>query len=462
MWSTLWYTTWREIYEYAQIRWPVFLLGFSGIVVYLSCTFSRHNEALIKREIKKIYLVVFCCWIVAVLGIPKLWTFPDIRYFRPVKEEVFYSSYPIGVFIQGVKTLVSLSTRSSKVTIPDFDQTIYPGREIYIQIIGEAEQYYRWAEEVKKMNSSLLANRQVAIFHKNISQAVYTYLSVPMMLTGTDDLAQASQKPTWVQFAQQRGCRTGWLAANEFDQQNWYRSAVDFSYDLHEITENADRQMYDDMLLPEIRRILRQGTEKLCLVIHTGGSHVNYLQRYRPEQEKYKVDRKAFFNMRHPDHKFATHTAYHNTLVKNIQFLDAVIAELKKYDDARVLMIYAPDHGENLYDDGTKMATHGRSNPSRYELHVPLVVWASSELIRMQPEEWQAMIENQSEPVSNKYIFPTLLWAMGINHLKVSDAPPLFADKRILRISPRKITNSEGKKFQFEDHESQSSKQLSH
>lgn len=453
MWSTLWYATSAEVLEYAHVRWPVIVLGLAGTATYLGCALSRHNLRPIESGARKIYLAILCWWTFVLLGIPTLWDFPHIRILKPIKPEVFYSSYPVGVFVQGVRTVASLAAPASGIAVPAFNQVRFPGREIYVLVIGESEQYYRWDEEIRGMKSSLLTNPQAALFRDAISQAAFTHLSVPMLLTGTDDLGRAGSSPTWLQFARARGCRTGWLTANEFQHQGWYRSAVDFTFDLREDTKGIDRRPYDDMLLPELRRVLKQGANKLCLVAHMSGSHSIYSDRYRPEQERYKVDPGAMSTMFNPGHKASMHAAYRNSLIKNIEFLEAVILELEKYNTARVLMAYTSDHGENLFDDGTGFFAHGRPSPSRFELRVPLMVWASSRFIQEQPQEWRQLTEDRGEPVSSKYVFPTLLWAMGIDPRPLSDAPTLFAGKDALRSAIRTFSTDDGKPIRYDQPE---------
>ena len=42
-------------------------------------------------------------------------------------------------------------------------------------------------------------------------------------------------------------------------------------------------------------------------------------------------------------------------------------------------MVYTSDHGEDIFDDARHLFLHASPLPSFWQLHVPLVVWTSSD-----------------------------------------------------------------------------------
>ena len=439
IWATIWHTTRSEAAEQLAAHWPFLVAGAVGMLLYLICGNSKHNrEIALSARSRALGL---CClsWLsLAVLGIPTVWAFPDIHYLKPVKEDLFYSSYPAGTVVQGVQFLArALNQRRLENLAVSY--TTQPGREIYVHVIGESEQYHRWLEQARVSRSPLLSNPNVVLFRSNISQSNFTHVSIPLLMTGTQTLAAAQSRPTWLQYAKSRGCKTAWFSANEFEGQREYKLALDFEFDLHAVTRGMDREIYDDMLVPEIRRTLRQGPEKLCLVIHMGGSHTTYGLRYRPGQERYPVDSTVLSSMRHKNYQEAARAAYSNTLLKNLAFVEFVVAELEQHKDAHAFLVYAPDHGENIFDDGTGFMTHGRLKPSRHELRTPLLVWASAAFQRAHPGAWTRLAQNSAEPTTSSSIFPTLLSSMGIA-AALNTAPSLFGEADSLRAVPRQFT----------------------
>jgi glucan phosphoethanolaminetransferase (alkaline phosphatase superfamily) len=450
IWATIWYTTWSEAVEQIAAHWPFLVAGTISVLLYLKCGNSKHNQAITLSARSRTLSLCGLSWVsLAVVGIPTVWAFPDIHYLKPVKEDLFYSSYPAGTVVQGAQffTRVLSQRRVANFSVSYMPQS---GREIYVHVIGESEQYYRWLDQARASKSPLLSNPNVVLFGNNISQSNFTHVSIPLLMTGTQNLAAAESSPIWLQYARSRGCKTAWFSANEFEGQREYKLPLDFEFDLHAVTRGMDREIYDDMLIPEIRRTLRQGPEKLCLVMHMGGSHTTYRLRYRPEQERYRVDSTALFSMRNKNHMEAARAAYSNTLLKNLAFVETVIAELEQQKNAHAFLVYAPDHGENIYDDGTSFMTHGRLKPSRYELRVPLLVWASAEFQRAHLAAWTRLVRNMAEPTTNRSIFPTLLASMGIAGA-VNTGPSLFDAADRLRAVPRQFTVDGEKLLDFSD-----------
>ena len=450
LWATIWYTTWSEVAEQVAAHWPFLVAGVVSIPLYFICGNSRHNRAIALGARSRTLSLFGLSWLsLAIVGVPTVWAFPDIHYLKPVKEDLFYSAYPAGTMVQGAQFFGRLLSQP-RLDTPSFSYTPRSGREIYVHIIGESEQYYRWLDQAAVSRSPLLSNPNVVLFRNNISQSNYTHVSIPLLMTGTQTLETAKSGATWLQYARSRGCKTAWFSANEFEGQREYKLPLDFEFDLHAVTRGMDREIYDDMLIPEIRRTLRQGPEKLCLVIHMGGSHSSYGLRYRPEQERYPVDNAALSGIRHKNYKEAAWAAYSNTLLKNLAFVETVLAELEQQKDAHAFLVYAPDHGENIYDDGSNFMHHGRRLPSRYELAIPLLVWASGKFQAVYPEEWRRLSHNVAEPTTNRSIFATLLFAMGIVGA-ASPGPTLFGEAVRFGDEPRQFTVDGEKMLRYSD-----------
>ena len=441
LWSALWATTWTELSELALHFRVAAFAGVALFAVYAVLAWTESTASLqLSGRARKLLAAIVAWAALCVLGIPTLWAFPDIVYRRPVTEEVFRSTYPAGFAVQAVRS--GLRTFDDVAEAPravKFRAT--PGREIYVQVIGESEQYFLWRQQLDVSGAAFPRDPSVILFRENLSQANLTQLALPLILTGKAAPREALASPTWLQFAQARGCRTGWLAANEFPGQRMYRRSIDFVFDLHEVTRGVESHIYDDMMLPEIRRILAQGPEKVCLLVHMNGSHIAYGERYRPEQARYPVE----YGKPGPDGLDPVKAAYQNSLLKSIAFVDGVIAALKSVPDARSFLLYAPDHGENMQDDARGLIAHSHNPPTLYEARIPLVVWSSPAFQREHAAQWQAMQANAQAgvPTSNQFLFPTMLWAMGVEN-PVADAPPtLFDDGRALRGFRRTVASSE-------------------
>ena len=79
-------------------------------------------------------------------------------------------------------------------------------------------------------------------------------------------------------------------------------------------------------------------------------------------------------------------------------------------------MLYTSDHGENIFDDDGSLFLHAGQKASRYELHVPLLVWTSDSYNELFPSEVQALQANRERQVeSSVSTFHTLLQLGGIH-----------------------------------------------
>ena len=79
-------------------------------------------------------------------------------------------------------------------------------------------------------------------------------------------------------------------------------------------------------------------------------------------------------------------------------------------------MLYTSDHGENIFDDDGSLFLHAGQKASRYELHVPLLVWTSDSYNELFPSEVQALQANRERQVeSSVSTFHTLLQLGGVH-----------------------------------------------
>lgn len=85
---------------------------------------------------------------------------------------------------------------------------------------------------------------------------------------------------------------------------------------------------------------------------------------------------------------------------------------LPAIDKPGVLLIYTSDHGQALFDGGYDATNCSGANAVRGEGLVPLFVFASDPALR---ETFQAAATRSYNRAAHSDIFPTLLWAMGLD-----------------------------------------------
>ena len=81
-------------------------------------------------------------------------------------------------------------------------------------------------------------------------------------------------------------------------------------------------------------------------------------------------------------------------------------------------MIYVPDHGEEVYDDGHMYGRkHSEVNYhiARYEMEIPFWIWGSPQFMEKHPDDWQAIRNAKDRPMMTDALPHLLLYLGGIS-----------------------------------------------
>lgn len=134
-------------------------------------------------------------------------------------------------------------------------------------------------------------------------------------------------------------------------------------------------------LLPLLKEELARGAGRQLIVLHTYGSHFSYNDRY-PE------DFARFVPYEYTDASLAAKdrldNAYDNTILYTAAMLDSVASCLRS-SGAEAAMVYASDHGEDIFDDDRHLFLHASPVPSRWQIDVPMIVWISDPMAARHP-----------------------------------------------------------------------------
>ena len=410
MWAELLGTNLSESREQSGANLALVYAGVAFYVAYLLAwrllaapSFRLTGRSRIGLAATALVVIVSCY---GAISLP--WTYPNLRYFRPISHDLFFGTFPTGTALVGLN--FALHRPGQMVaSMPHVVVADRPERQIFVLLVGETVQYFRWADVAQDIHSSLLRSPDTVVFRNNVSQAPLTMWSVPLLLSG--DARESDGNPSWIDWAKAAGFKTVWLNANNFDDSRW-EARADVVEDVAQKT--FSREKYDADLLPRLDALLAAPDKRLCIVIHVMGGHMSYLDRYTSADARYPVNTAAYRDPSSADYHAATRAAYANAMVKDLGLVEAVEERLRAQQGSYAFMVYAPDHGENLFDDGTGVLQHGRDNPSIYELRVPIVLWGSPLFRQQQAKEWQQLSENVDRPTSSRQVLPTLLWAMGI------------------------------------------------
>ena len=296
-------------------------------------------------------------------------------------------------------------------SVHDADQ-----REIYVFVIGETSRANNWGLYGYERNTTPLLQQQEGLvaFSDVLTQSNTTHKSVPMLmsLACAEDYDQIYATKGLITAFKDAGFYTAYLS-----NQDYNNSFIDiFGKEADEevflkYTDLPAAEKKDTKLAELVADLIKQGHQKLLVVLHTYGSHFNYYERYPQEMAQFKPDRITNVT---PENRQVLVNAFDNTILQTDFFLNGLIEQLKEVD-ATTALLYTSDHGEDIYDDDRHLFLHASPVPSYYQLHVPFVVWTSESYRTAYPEVAAHLMANKEKKVSsNATVIHTLFGIGGI------------------------------------------------
>lgn len=289
----------------------------------------------------------------------------------------------------------------------------------------------------------LAAKGEIAVFRDTIAPQGATVAVLRELMTFND----AESDKEWYEYnnlidvMKAAGYRTYWLS-NQESSGIWgnvgqlfaERSDVRRYTQLRESHEEGGR--LDEELFPLVDEALQQPAAKNFYVLHLMGAHSLYYLRFPYIFTKFSLDDIPAPQNDLSEEKRTEIAQYENALFYN----DFIVSSLMgKFQDKEALVIYLPDHGETIYDNGSNFAGHVEENPNRQQLEVPLVFWASPAYRQKHPEKWQAICAAVNRPYMTDDMIHTLLDILDIRTPEFNPAksvinPAFAADrKRMVR-----------------------------
>jgi heptose-I-phosphate ethanolaminephosphotransferase len=221
------------------------------------------------------------------------------------------------------------------------------------------------------------------------------------------------------------GYRTYWLS-NQESTGIWGNVAQLFAKqsDVHEFTRfresHEEPGILDEALFPLIDRYHGDAAAKKFFLVHLMGGHSLYYMRYPYIFTKFSADD---IKNSLSEEKRLELAQYANAIYYN----DYVVSSIfDRFRDDDALVIYMPDHGETIYDEGSNFAGHVEENPNRYMLEIPFIVWASPRFRANHPEKWEAIEAAVNRPYMADDIIHTVMDIDGIHTTEWQASKSLF------------------------------------
>lgn len=301
--------------------------------------------------------------------------------------------------------------------------------EVYVMVIGETARAMNFSlyGYQRDTNPRLSKTRGLVAFSDVTTQSNTTHKSVPMLLSlaSASNFERLFHEKGILQAFREAGFHTVFLSnqrpnhsfidfLGEQADQWLFLKTGDANPAGRELAEapGKDGNYYDADLLPILDRILARKRKKEFIVLHTYGSHFNYMDRYPREMAHFQPDTHCEAKKENrPD----LINAYDNTIRYTDLVLSGVIERLSRHGGMSA-MLYTSDHGENIFDDSHKLFLHASPRASEYELRVPFLVWTSQSFRHQEPAVAQALSANSHKQAqSSRSAFHTMLNIGGIS-----------------------------------------------
>lgn len=279
--------------------------------------------------------------------------------------------------------------------------------ETYVLVIGESIRADRLREcgGRQKMHSS---PEDSLVFCNVVSGSSSTHTSVPLLISREMPgiSVRVPHDATFLEAFNSVGFDTYWLAVQS-KSITW----PDATHEEYLINNMMDREI----LLPKLDSVLSLNQSKKMIVLHAINAHSPYASRYRQNTAPFSVDRSAM-GMLPSQHAIGDWwNDYDNAVDESVRFVSALIDRLRS-EPGNVFFVFTPDHGENMLDDKRALVEHALTFPTKYDTHVPMVIWANSAWRDAKPDKWQQLTSNIDKPLMHIDVVPTLLGAADIQY----------------------------------------------
>lgn len=179
-------------------------------------------------------------------------------------------------------------------------------------------------------------------------------------------------------------------------------------------TRNNGSYRYDDGLLSAYDTLKLYNTKHNLIIFHLIGQHVGYGSRYPSNRKVFSAE-----DYYRPDLKRKEVTIlsdYDNATLYNDSIVDGII---KKFENQNAIIIYMPDHGEEVFDDihifGRMHSAHLTARMVKQEFEVPFWIWCSKSYTITHHQIIQEIKAATNHPFMTDNIAQLLVYLGGIS-----------------------------------------------
>ncbi len=330
-------------------------------------------------------------------------------------EQVVYKAHPLKTFFifkSGADLLNDYKNKLQELELLTLDFNLIGNvqNQTHILVIGESARKRNWSlyGYPRKTNPSVEGLKdEVTVFADVISTANSTIPSLYNTLTYSRD----QKIVTLFDIANQAGFSTYWISNQP--QFGIYDNPTSV------LAHRAQNQIFirttsshDDLLLPELNKVLKNEAPKKLIVLHLMGSHGYYHLRY-PENFRVFKECETPNSSLYLKQDCKVINDYDNSILFTDYLLGEIVTRLKQSEPISSLL-YFSDHGENLLDNKHEIG-HGGLVVSKAEAEIPFLIWLSDQFQQNRPELLGEIQAASQKELSLYDFFPSYLYLLGIS-----------------------------------------------
>ena len=181
-------------------------------------------------------------------------------------------------------------------------------------------------------------------------------------------------------------------------------------------TRNTRLHRFDDGVLKEYDLLKKENTKHNLIILHLSGSHVDYQARYPQKTHRFFTP-DMYQRPELTEKQLQLLSDYDNSLRYNDSIVYAIT---QRFIDEDAVVIYMPDHSEEIFDGepyiyGRLHSTEIDYRLARNEMEIPFWVWGSPQYRESHPYGWKAIQAAKDRPMMTDILPHFLLYLGGIS-----------------------------------------------
>jgi heptose-I-phosphate ethanolaminephosphotransferase len=178
-------------------------------------------------------------------------------------------------------------------------------------------------------------------------------------------------------------------------------------------TRNTRLHRFDDGVLKEYDQLKKENKEHNLTILHLSGSHVDYQSRYPQKTHRFFTP-EMYQRPELTAKQLQLLSDYDNSLRYNDSIVYAIT---RRFIDEDAVVIYMPDHAEEIFDGkpyiyGRMHSTEIDYRQARNEMEIPFWIWGSPQYRENHPYGWMAIQAAKDRPMMTD-VLPHLLMYLG-------------------------------------------------